>query len=260
MARSRPSTLLLCVGLLLAGGCGDKDDTDPGTDDTAGPDGPAAHALVAIVSPTPGATFAQGDAVSLEVSVTNDETGAAMDYDAVAWTAQGWSYDQATGSVTDLPVGSYSLEVAVTIGSRELTDSVSITVEERYDPITYRGDLRSRIYLYSNEYDLDDEGPCDGTFELGTDDRYAVSGTGQCNVELFWGMVDWDVLFEIDGQRTGTTIQGTLFFFDDHGTRYETPYEGTVSDTDVDVSFDADHSSPDGNLTFWGTMIGHALP
>ncbi len=259
MAYTHPTTLLLTACLLLAGGCGDKDDTDP-KDDTGTPDQTAAHAVIAIVSPGPGETFAQGDAVSLEVSITNEETGDAIVPDAVEWSAQGWTYDQAAGSVTDLPLGSYALEVTVTIGSRDLTDSVSVTVEELYDPLTYRGDLRSRIYLYSNEYDLDDEGPCDGVFELVTDEHHAVSGSGHCSVELFWGMVDWDVDFDIDGQRTGDTIQGTLFFFDDHGTRYENPYEGTATDSMVDIAFDADHSSADGELTFWGTMVGSALP
>jgi hypothetical protein len=260
MALVRASTLLILGGLLMAGGCGDKDDTDPGTDDTAGPDGPASHAVVEIVSPAHGDTLTQGQEVALEVSVTNDETGDPMEYDAVLWSAEGWTYDQATGTVTDLPVGSYTLEVAVTIGSRELVDSVAIVVQERHDPITYRGDLRSTIYLYSNEYGLDDEGPCDGTFEITTDEQYFVTGTGQCNVELFWGMVDWDVIFDIDGRRTETGVAGTLFFYDDHGTRYETPYEGTIDDVDINVTFGAKHTSPDGVLDFNGTMVGRAAP
>ena len=258
MAFSRPFALLL-FGALLPVACGDKDDTVV-ADDTAGPDGPASHAVVEIVTPTTGETFAQGAEVTLEISVTNEDTGEAMDYDAVSWAAEGWSYDQASGTVTDLPLGSYSLGVTVTIGSRELEDSVSITVEEQHDPITYRGDLRSSIYLYSDEYDMDDEDPCDGTFELTTDDQYFVTGSGECNVELFWGMVDWDVIFEIDGRRTDTTVEGSLFFYDDHGTRYETPYTGTISDTDIDTSFTAEHNSPDGILSFSGTMVGRAVP
>ncbi len=259
MTTTRPVTLLLFGGLLLAGGCGDKDDTNPGTDDT-GPNGEAAHAVVEIVSPSPGSSVAMGDPVDLEVTITNDQTGDAIVPDAVAWSAPGWGFDQATGTVTDLPVGAYDLEVTVTVGSRDINDSVSITVEELYEPINYRGELRSTIYLYSNEYGLDDEGPCDGVFELSTDERWSVTGMGDCDVELFWGMVDWDVIFDIDGQREVTSVAGTLFFFDDHGTRYETPYEGTISDTEVNVTFGAEHTSPDGILDFSGTMVGHAVP
>ncbi len=252
------SLILLCAPLALLG-CGDKD--DPDTDDTAGPDGPASHAVIEILSPASGDTFTQGASVDLEVAVTNEDSGEAMAYDSVLWSADGgWTFDQASGAVTDLPVGSYPLEVVVTIGERELTDSVTISVEEVHDPIDYRGDLISTIYLYSNEYDMDDEAPCNGTFEIGTDQQYQVSGTGQCHVELFWGMVDWDVLFEIDGQRTGDTVEGTLFFYDEHGTRYETPYEGLLTDTDLDVSFGAKHSNPDGVLEFNGTMVGRAAP
>jgi hypothetical protein len=243
---------------LLSLGCGGKDD-DLNQDDT-GAEQPASRAVVEIVSPSPGAVYTQGQVVALEVTVTDQETGDPMDYDAVRWSALGWSYDQASGGVSDLPVGSYDLEVAVTIGSREVTDAVAVTIEERHDPIDYRGELRSSIYLYSNEYDLDDEGPCDGNFFISVDEQWRVSGTGECHVELFWGMVDWDVLFEIDGTRSGGAVEGTLFFFDDHGTRYETPYSGTISDTDLDVAFDAEHSNPDGVLAFTGTMVGHAVP
>ncbi len=246
--------------LLLALGCGKDDDTNASTDDTSTPS-PASHALVEIVSPSPGDTFAVGDVVQFEVSVTNEDTGEAMEFDSVSWAgAEGWTLDGATGTAANLPVGSYAVEVTVTIGSRELTDSVSITVEDVKDPISYRGVLDSDIYLYSNEYDMDDQAPCDGTFELATDDQWMITGTGQCQVELFWGMVDWDVIFEIDGQRTDTNVEGTLFFYDDHGTRYETPYTGTISDTDINTSFDADHTNPDGELSFWGTMVGQALP
>ncbi len=260
MALERPAALLALCALLIAPGCGDKDDTDPGNDDTAGPDGPAAHAVVEIISPAPGDTFAQGDVVALEVSVTNEETSEDIEPDAVAWSAQGgWSYDQATGGVTDLPVGSYDLEVTVTIGAREIHDSVAINVEERHDPIDYRGQLRSTIYLYSNDYGLDDEGPCDGVFDISTDQSWVVSGTGDCDVELFWGMVDWDVIFDVDGERSDASVSGTLFFFDDHGTRYETPYTGTISDTDVSIEFSAEHTNPDGILRFSGTMVGQAL-
>lgn len=257
MPPARSIILLLALGLVVVSGCGDKDSP---TDDTSNPDGPASRAVVAILSPSHGDTFVEGEAVTLEVSVTDEDSGEPMDYDAVSWSAQGWSYEGPTGTVSDLPVGSYDLEVAVTIGSRTIDDAVSIVVQQRFDPITYRGDLRSTIYLYSNEYDLDDEGPCDGTFDISTDDQRFVTGTGQCHVELFWGMVDWDVLFEIDGRRVDDAIQGTLFFFDDHGTRYETPYEGTATDTDLNVTFGAEHTSPDGILDFSGTMVGRAAP
>lgn len=258
MASPHPASLLLVCALVIAGGCGDKDVTDP--DDTSNPDGPASRAVVEIVSPSHGDSFTQGESVALEVTVTNEDSGEPMDYDSVSWSAEGWSYDQAAGSVDDLPVGSYNLGVEVVIGGRSITDEVTITVEERHDPINYRGDLRSTIYLYSNEYDLDDEGPCNGTFDLTTDEQYIVAGTGQCDIELFWGMVDWDVIFQIDGARRGGTVEGTLFFFDDHGTRYEQPYTGTISDTELSVSFDAEHSNADGILAFSGTMEGQAVP
>lgn len=255
----RACTLFVACLLPLAIGCGKDDDTSA-TDDTSTPS-PASHAVIEIVSPGPGSTHAFGDAVSLEVTVTNEDSGEAMDYDAVSWsTPDGWSYDQAVGTVTDLPVGSYALAVTVTISGRDLNDSVSITVEDIKDPITYRGQLDSEIYLYSNEYDMDDQGPCDGSFDMTTDERWAVTGAGECQVELFWGLVDWDVLFEIDGQRTDDTVEGTLFFFDDHGVRYEQPYVGSISDSDVNVSFNADHENADGQLSFWGTMIGQAMP
>jgi hypothetical protein len=258
MLNPRSATTVLMLALLFVG-CGDKDD-DSNTDDT-GEEGPSSRAVVEIVSPADGAMLVQGAEVALEVSVTDEESGDAMDYDAVSWSAPpGWSFDQATGTVTDLPVGEYDLEVTVTIGSRDISDSVAITVEEVHDPIEYRGQLRSSIYLYSNEYELDDEGPCDGQFFLATDEQWQVTGTGECHVELFWGMVDWDVIFQIDGARRGGTVEGTLFFFDDHGTRYEQPYTGTISDTELSVSFDAEHSNADGILAFSGTMEGQAVP
>lgn len=247
-----PAALLL----LALGGCG-KDDT-AGDDDTSTPEANA-HAKVEIVSPTDGASFSEGDAVTLEVSVTDEESGDALAHGDVTWSAPGgWSYSGDTGSVTDLPVGSYDLEVTVGVGTREVTDSVAITVIERHDPIGYGGAITATLYLYSNEYEMEDEGPCDGTFDLGTDESWAVTGSGQCHVDLFWDMVSWDVDFEIDGARIDDAITGTLFFFDDHGTRYEAPYTGTVSDTEVHVTFGEEFQNEDGILRFSGAMDGTA--
>ncbi len=240
--------LILSLGAL---GC-DKDGDDPHDTDSAAL---AARALVEIVSPEGGSTFTLGEAVQLQVSVTDEQTGEALEHGTVAWTADGsWVSGQASSSVTDLPLGSYSLEVKVAIGSRELDDSVHITVEEVLDPIHYQGVLSSVVYLESNEYDVDDEQPCEGTVDLDLDGSWAVTGTGQCHVELFWGYVVWDVIFEIDGQRTDDTIRGDLFFYDDQGTRYEQPYEGSASDQHVSTSFSAEHTSPDGMLRYSGTM------
>ena len=50
------------------------------------------------------------------------------------------------------------------------------------------------------------------------------------------------------------TIRGDLFFYDDQGTRYEQPYEGSASDQHVSTSFSAEHTSPDGMLRYSGTM------
>jgi hypothetical protein len=259
MAQPHHAPLLsfACLALLCAG-CGKDDTATP--DDTSSPSA-ASHAVVEIVSPSQGDSLDNGDQVALEVSITDEDSGEAMDYDAVAWSAEGgWSYDQASGTVNDLPVGSYDLQVTVTVSGRELTDQVSITVEDPKDPITYRGQLDSTIYLYSNDYDMDDEAPCVGDFEISTDESWNITGTGVCDVELFWGLVDWDVIFEIDGKRTDGNVEGTLFFFDDHGTRYETPYAGTISDKDINTDFDADHENEDGQLSFWGTMNGLAMP
>jgi len=247
----------LFLALLAAPAC--KDDDEP-SDDSGTPD-PSAHAQVEIVSPSDGASFGQGDEVLLEVSVTDQESGEPMEHGAVTWSApEGWSFTGDSGAVSDLPVGSYPLEVSVVIGERTLTDSVDVTVIEVHDPVHYAGQLRSRIYLYSNEYDIDDEGPCDGTFEIDTDASWGVVGSGQCHVSLFHGMVDWDVIFEIDGVRTDGSIAGTLFFFDDQGTRYETPYEGTVDDAAVSATFAAEHSNDHGILRFSGSLDGRAMP
>jgi hypothetical protein len=254
MPTARSCTTLVAL-LALGAACKSDDPDDTGTPD------PANRAVVAILAPTDGASFTEGQAVDLEVSVTDEESGEPMAHGDATWTAPGgWSFVGDTGTVSDLPVGSYDLEVTVALGSREVTDSVAITVLEQHDPLDYEGPLRATLYLWSAEYDIEDEGPCDGTFALFTDAAWAVTGDGQCHVELFWGKVNWDVLFEIDGQRDEGAVEGTLFFFDDHGTRYETPYTGTIDDSEVHATFGAEFENEDGILRFSGALDGTVRP
>jgi hypothetical protein len=251
-----PLSTLAPAALLVLACVGCKDDAS--TDDSGDPQANS-HAKVEIVAPTDGASFTEGDEVTLEVSVTDEETGEPVEHGEVTWSApEGWTFAGDTGTVTDLPVGSYELEVTVGIGSRQVTDSVAITVIEQHDPIGYNGNLVSTLYLYSNEYDVEDEGPCNGTFDLATDASWVVTGSGHCHVDLFWDTVSWDVDFEIDGQRTGEAVEGTLFFFDEHGTRYETPYTGTITDGEVHTTFGAEFENEDGILRFSGTLDGTA--
>ncbi len=261
---------LSALGLLLAlcfalPGC-DSDDGEengPGPDTTGTTDDPGVQgqAELDIVSPQDGASYMAGEPVILEVKVVNDSTGAEMSYDSVTWSAQGWSYDQAQGTVTDLPVGSYDLQVAASVDGRELDGAVSdLTIEQVHDPVSYQGPLDATVYLESYEYGVDDEGACDGTVMLETDQQWLVTGGGSCHVSLFWGYVEWDVDFEIDGTRTEDTVEGDLFFYDTEGTRYYTPYSGTViGDERIYAEFSLSESTADGELAFWGSFDVLAL-
>lgn len=195
-----------------------------GAGDTAGDSGSAGTSVrpaAEILSPDAGATFTEGDAVTLEVELRDEESGSVLEPDSVTWSASGWDgYEGSEGTVTDLPVGELDLSVAVEWGSHTLEDTVSITVESA--DVSYTGALLTEIVV--TVWGMDYTEYCDGTVAFVVTGEGVLEGTGTCVLTEWQPGTELD--FGLEGTVEGSGLTGALTM-EYEGEVYETPFEGT---------------------------------
>ena len=239
-----PRKVLLPV-LFLSGllGCGGE------TDDVSGDSAAPIGILVAdIQSPLDGATVTEGDEVFLQVQV-GYEDGDSVEADSVAWSVEGgsWSADGNGLSVTDLPVGALQLLAVVEVDRFVLSDTVSLTVEQKADdpPLTLSGNLDAAVKITdSNGIPYSDD--CDGVVEFQLDGS-ELTGTGDCSA------FNEDLSFLITGEVNQGQVTGEMGV---SGGEENVPFTGQWDEANEVLTgqFDETWTSSDGTLRLWGTF------
>jgi hypothetical protein len=115
-------------------------------------------------------------------------------------------------------------------------------------PGNFTGEMET-TYVYIPSWSPEDtiEDTCTGAASLALDDALVVSGEGDCQFG-FWGME-----FLMEGQQTGSAIEG-LLFSEVGGDRVDTPFTGTRDETSISLTFDTVHEADGESVQLMGTV------
>ncbi len=228
---------LLILSTLPA--CSGKDTLDSAVSNYQPPE-------ITILSPADGASAFYGDEVSLEAQVNDSTTGELLDAALVQWSADGWSYEGAQGTVSDLPVGELELQASATVDEGSASDTVFVSILPEVVP--YAGTLMADVVVSSGKTSLDYS--CEGEATITIERRSSLFGNGTCLVKEIHG----EFPFEIEGTQDGALIAGDMLIT--YGkAEYAVPFSGTEdADGSLSAIFEGEQEFGSWLLTVSGSF------
>jgi hypothetical protein len=200
---------------------------------------------VHIAAPAADATFAWGEAIPLDVEVTQD--GEPIEPDQVAWTIDAWTATGDGVSAEGVPAGNHVVSVAVIVDGIAGSATTPIRVEAPPD-VNYAGPLHSTIDL-SNGW-LSGSATCAGTVTFVLREASVIDGTG--HADCTWSGGDFAVDYDLDGTLVQGTATGTMASEYD-GQPLSMPWTGTGGyGTAIAGAFDLQQSQNGGSLHLSG--------
>lgn len=251
----RTLALVPLLLLPLAACTGDDDE-----DQDEGEDKPAA--TLTIDAPTDGATFEEGDAVTLSVSAARGQR--AVEVTRATWTIGDWTGQGAATTAQGLAAGSHTVSVEAIVEGDTLTGSVGIEVLEAQDTgdsgdtgdtgsgteTGYTGTMQAVATIDSDDYGTFDDN-CNGPINFGVTDSGQVAGTGSCTI------FDTDITFRMEGMaRNGETRGDMILEYD--GQEFATPWVGSGDvGGALTANFSATHRADGGSVTLDGSWTAN---
>lgn len=231
-------TSLSLLVLACAGSASTDDKSSDGSNDSNDTTGGAA---IQIDSPTAGAEFDAGQAISLDLSATKD--GRDLTPTDVTWTIGDWTGTGAHTEATGLGVGDYVVQVTATVDGETLDASAGFSVLPT--ELNYNGTLTATATLSTEFGDFDAD--CSGPISYVVTRRSgALTGGGDVTCSSDFG--DESFRVNMDGTASGGNVSGNL---DLEGNA--TPFTGTGAfGEDMSATFDGTFSNSDGSLRFQG--------
>ncbi len=202
---------------------------------------------VEILSPVRGPAYFAGQEVLLDALVTADGVAVGP---TPTWRAPDWERSANLIRVTDLPLGTYVIEVEAEwergVGSAE----VEITVEEPPpEPIVHVGTTDIQIDITSPYYT--GTVPCaHQSLELTLHPDGTVAGEGRCDAvgeRLIW----------FEGAVSGAEFTGTMRL---DGQEEALDFVGARGEGTLTASFDGTFTSGQGSMRLYGSFTATAAP
>ncbi len=211
------------------------------------------HAMLEISSPMDGSVYLAGEAVFLQASVKDELSDDLLQASDFAWSAEGWGgYEGESGTVSDLPSGSFTLRASASYDGHVLEDSVQLVVEEPASELVYTGDFVSWITITYSGFDIDDT--CMGSVEFTVGSTGLLQGAGSCRLDVLAEYYKEWLSFDMTGQVADGQVDGALLMQAD-GETAETPFQGQEDPQGIiDASFDETHQSGEYTLRLWGSF------